>query len=57
MSGQDVRLKAFQLTAFLIDAEPSDFFFKLFLVVSANPIIYCNRGEVLKIVALSITSE
>lgn len=27
MSGQDVRLKAFHLTAFLIDAEPSDFFF------------------------------
>jgi len=27
VSGQGVRLKAFQLTAFAIDAEPSDFFF------------------------------
>lgn len=30
MSGQDGRLKAFQLAACLIDAEPCDFFLILF---------------------------
>lgn len=31
MSGQDGRLKAFQLAAFLIDAEPCDFFILFWL--------------------------
>lgn len=39
MSGQDVKLKAFQLTALLIDVEP---FFYPILVVSANTVIEVN---------------
>lgn len=53
MSGHDGRLKAFQLAACLIDAEPCDFFFNTILVVSANPVIYCDRSKLLKIVALN----
>lgn len=41
MSGQDVKLKAFQLTALLIDVEPF-FFFHPILVVSANTVIEVN---------------
>lgn len=42
MSGQDVKLKAFQLTALLIDVEPFFFFFHPILVVSANTVIEVN---------------
>lgn len=40
MSGQDVKLKAFQLTALLIDVEP--FLLPPILVVSANSVVAVN---------------
>lgn len=50
MSGQDVKLKAFQLTALLIDVEPFFFFPPNFGCFSK----YCDRSELLKIVALDM---